>query len=209
MNTQKKNVQFLLIFLALALLPLINAQTISDTVITSIGLNTTINVTGFSITFDQLEVFNNAITIHNLTYIHPNNCNGLTSSQALFNYTTPNNLLTASQAFPATLCQNGGRLPSGGSSCNPIFSCVEWSFCNEGLKSKNCVDLKCSSRDRLEIDKCSKLDDILNRLSGLLEFGCIDFEAFDIILDKWKNNQNINFDSFDKSLNKWKMRQGC
>lgn len=105
----KKLIFFILIFI-IFLIPYTSAVTLENTLITSNGLNTTINVTAFSITFDQLDVLSNAITIHNLSYVHPSSCNGQSSSQSLFNYTTQNQFLTSSEAFSNIPC-SGGHLP--------------------------------------------------------------------------------------------------
>ena len=75
-------------------------------------MNTTINVTAFSITFDQLDVLDNAITFYNLSYAHPSGCqfSPLTGLD-LFNYTTPNKSISSSTAFPPSVC---GGTKSGG-----------------------------------------------------------------------------------------------
>ena len=72
-------------------------MTLENTEITSNSLNTTINITAFSITFDQLDVLDNAITFTNLRYTNPL-AHGETRI-GLLNYTLPNRSLTDSD-FP-------------------------------------------------------------------------------------------------------------
>lgn len=97
------------IILFLLLIPLINAVTLDDTLITSIGLNSTINVSNFSITFDKLEVSNNAITFTNLYYLNPLSCNLATSTSAIYNYTEVNKTIE----LPPENCSNTGNTGSG------------------------------------------------------------------------------------------------
>lgn len=69
-----------------------SAVNLSNTLINSIGLNSTINVSNFSINFDKLVVSNISIIFYNLTYTNPLSCYGL-SNYSIFNYTTKNEII--------------------------------------------------------------------------------------------------------------------
>ena len=92
----------ILIFLifTLFILPLIFATTLRNTTITSTGLSSSISISTFEITFDKLEVSDNAITFYNLTYTNPSSCNSRQSSYSIYNYTTLNAVTT----FPYIVC---------------------------------------------------------------------------------------------------------
>jgi hypothetical protein len=98
---QKKNL--ILIFSILILIPLISSVTISDTEITSLGLNSTMRITVAPITFDQLIIEYNAITFYNLSY-----CSSA-FTYSIYNFTSANTTIT----FPPS-CGGGG----GGTATN-------------------------------------------------------------------------------------------
>ena len=90
----------------------VNAISLDDTLVTSNGLNSTINIT-FPIIFDKLEVFNNAITFTNLAYTNPSSCDLKESSYSIYNYTDINKVteLPSEACPPSTLTPTS----SGGS----------------------------------------------------------------------------------------------
>lgn len=111
---------FLLIFIFL-FSNFISAQTLTNTNITATGINATINISNYIITFDRLDVFSNAITFYNLTYTNPNSCNGASSSYSVYNYTTSNSssdLLAISCTTTTTASSSGG----GGGTINSATS---------------------------------------------------------------------------------------
>jgi hypothetical protein len=102
----------ILIFLIfiLFILPHVFATTLRNTAITSNGLNSTINISIFEITFDKLEVLDNAITFYNLTYTNPSSCNLQQSSYSVYNYTISNTVTS----LPYIVCSEEGTSQSGG-----------------------------------------------------------------------------------------------
>jgi hypothetical protein len=120
----QKNLTFiLLIFLSNFIL----AATINNTTITSEGMNSTINISDFEITYDRLEVYDNAITFYNLSYTNPLSCNSQASSYSIYNYTTENSLVT----LPYVECSNSeeddssSSLPVGGGSLGVVINIPE------------------------------------------------------------------------------------
>ena len=68
----------------------------NNTIIQSVGLNSTLNIT-YNINFDKFINFDNesgksfAITFWNLTFINPASCGNATSFYQIFNITAKNN----------------------------------------------------------------------------------------------------------------------
>jgi PGF-pre-PGF domain-containing protein len=76
------------------------------------GLNSTIFV-DFSLTFDKLEILDNAITFYNLTYTHPSSCSQQ-SSYSVYNFTTANFNISTND-FSSIVCPEESSEDSGGS----------------------------------------------------------------------------------------------
>ena len=108
MRTKYKILIFLIFILFI--LPHIFATTLRNTAITSNGLNSTINISTFEITFDKLEVSDNAITFYNLTYSNPSSCDSQQSSYSTYNYTTSNTVTS----LPYIVCSEEETSQSGG-----------------------------------------------------------------------------------------------
>lgn len=88
---------YLLIFLMLFFLQdtsavLFGPNTLDDTLIRSNGLNTTINVSNFTVTFDTLEITSTYINFTNLVYVNPRSCGLRQSYYPIYTYTTPNQI---------------------------------------------------------------------------------------------------------------------
>jgi PGF-pre-PGF domain-containing protein len=110
---------FLIFFLVFALFfPLCSAMTLTNTNITATGINATINISNYIITFDRLDVFDNAITFYNLSYTNPSSCNGASSSYTTYNYTTSNSF----SDLPAVSCTTTTTTGSGGGGSGGIIN---------------------------------------------------------------------------------------
>lgn len=83
----KTNVIIIVLVMCLSLL---NAVNITDSRISSSGLNSTIVVLNFSIEFDKLSITDDAIIFYNLSYTNPLSCKSASSFFDIFNYTTHN-----------------------------------------------------------------------------------------------------------------------
>lgn len=108
----KKKVLFAL-FLLLFSLTLISATTFDDTLIKSNGLNSTINVSNFSITFDKLVVSSSYIAFYNLTYTNPLSCALKLSNYSFYNFTELNTITELPKENCVSIPGGGGG--SGGS----------------------------------------------------------------------------------------------
>ncbi|MEK6827370.1 MAG: PGF-pre-PGF domain-containing protein [Nanoarchaeota archaeon] len=116
---KKFNLLFLSV-LVLISIPLISSATLTNVNITSSGINATINISNYIITFDRLDVFDNAITFYNLSYTNPNSCNAAGSSYSVYNYTDSNSIsdLPAVSCAVSTTTSSGG----GGGTINSVTS---------------------------------------------------------------------------------------
>ncbi len=93
------------------------------------GINNSTLEVDFPITFDQMDVTDNAITFYNLTYTHPSSCNSQSSSYTTYNYTTANQTALLSSVLPSVACVlspssggggGGGAAPSSPSSSHQV-----------------------------------------------------------------------------------------
>ena len=111
MQSKKFNFLFLLVFIVI-FSNFISAQTLTNANITATGINATINISNYIITFDRLDVFDNAITFYNLSYTNPASCNSTSSFYDVYNYTTPNSISdlpsVACTATTTTTSSSGG-----------------------------------------------------------------------------------------------------
>jgi len=107
--------------------------------------------------------------------------------------------------------QNGG---GGGHTppkkCTPFWSCSDWTLCKNNLQTRVCIDLfDCSKENPPSIQSCTLFSDIISRLPRWLEYGCIDLNALDVIINRWKNNYEVSFFQLDRALNRFKLHKGC
>lgn len=115
--------KYFLIFILILFLNLISSQTIGTGAnITSTNLNSTIRVS-FTLTFDKLEVLDNAITFYNLTYTHPSSCSQQ-SSYSVYNFTTANSNISTND-FPSIACPEESSGGSGGGGGGSTTSSTE------------------------------------------------------------------------------------
>jgi PGF-pre-PGF domain-containing protein len=104
-----------LFFLAFFSFNFVSSQTLTNTTINATGINAVLNISGYTITFDELDVFDNAITFYNLAYTHPNSCNNETSTYTVYNYTTSNSI----SDLPSIACVVAQENTGGGATTKP------------------------------------------------------------------------------------------
>lgn len=92
---------------------LFGPNTLDDTLIRSNGLNTTINISNFTVTFSTLIITSSSINFTNLVYVNPLSCGLRQSYYPSYNYNTPNQTF---ELPPETEClpPSGGGIDTGG-----------------------------------------------------------------------------------------------
>jgi len=203
METKKKlKFVFFLAFAVLFLQYVSASNTLNNSILESVGLNTTINLT-FQITFDELIITNYSIEIYNLSYIHPSSCNAQISSSSLFNYTTANQSLTGTQAFSLIQCGGSGG-GNNNPTCNPLWICNAWSGCSNNLRNRQCVDIDyCNSNQNPPLLLSCSQPLPSDRITG-----CVDFPNLDKLIYGWKLNV-YDFETINQAIYMWKGNVGC
>lgn len=113
----KKKLIFVIVLLFL-LVPMISAYTIynssaeTNVIFMSLGLNSQITTT-FVINFSEADVTSTNITFHELTYIHPLSCGGITEYVPIYVYTASNQNITTHN-FSYTACFSPPTNSNGG-----------------------------------------------------------------------------------------------
>ena len=86
--------------------------------------------------------------------------------------------------------------------CNPLWICDEWSYCDSKVRSRNCVDIKgCKSNEKPPI-----LMNCFERLPIKRIDGCVNLQELNKVIQRWK----LGVFRFDiVNVVRWKWGIGC